>query len=294
MKKLIGSLAVAALIITGAQLLRRHQNKTLVSPAERQTLRDAPNNNNLTYELVGDNARPIAPVPNSKRVACTTLDNIDMFPSVLLTVNASEQVDPCKLFDQLGVNFPWKELESSLYGKKPNACPREEPSGYPMLYARKDFSDKYGGHWEVGVDPDYVAQGVNVRDKFIVIDKAWKFRHMVSGHPNYKVVANGGQIVFVILEKVDNNQHMPLDMRPKKAHEPLVDQSRVQKMLDRGRNIFGGPTDSPSPAIDPRTQNCLNTYGHGPVNGEYWFNCCDMAFSLDEAGRQSCYRAFQK
>ena len=43
MKKLIGSLAVAALLIAGAQVLRRHQNNPLVSPAERQALRDAPN-----------------------------------------------------------------------------------------------------------------------------------------------------------------------------------------------------------------------------------------------------------
>ena len=42
MKKLIGFLVVAALIIVGAQVLRRHRNNPLVSPAEKQTLRDAP------------------------------------------------------------------------------------------------------------------------------------------------------------------------------------------------------------------------------------------------------------
>ena len=46
MKRLIGPLVVAALLIAGAQVLRRHQNSPLVSPAERQALRDAPNDNN--------------------------------------------------------------------------------------------------------------------------------------------------------------------------------------------------------------------------------------------------------
>ena len=43
MKKLIGFLAVAALIIAGAQLLRTHKNQPLVSPADQLTLRDGPN-----------------------------------------------------------------------------------------------------------------------------------------------------------------------------------------------------------------------------------------------------------
>jgi hypothetical protein len=42
MKKIIGSLAVVALVIAGTSVLRRHQRSSLVSPAERQTLRDAP------------------------------------------------------------------------------------------------------------------------------------------------------------------------------------------------------------------------------------------------------------
>ena len=43
MKKFIGFLAVAALIIAGTQVLHRHQNKPLVFPSEKQSLRDAPN-----------------------------------------------------------------------------------------------------------------------------------------------------------------------------------------------------------------------------------------------------------
>ena len=41
MKKIIGSLVVVTLLIAGTSVLRRHQNKPLVAPAERQTLRDA-------------------------------------------------------------------------------------------------------------------------------------------------------------------------------------------------------------------------------------------------------------
>jgi len=41
MKRLIGFLAVAALLSAGAQVLRRHQNNSLVAPAEKQSLRDA-------------------------------------------------------------------------------------------------------------------------------------------------------------------------------------------------------------------------------------------------------------
>ena len=41
MKKLIGFLTVAVLIIAGMQVLRKHQSQPLLSPAEKQTLRDA-------------------------------------------------------------------------------------------------------------------------------------------------------------------------------------------------------------------------------------------------------------
>lgn len=43
MKKLTGALVVAVLVAAGAQVLRRHQNGPRLSPAERQALRDAPN-----------------------------------------------------------------------------------------------------------------------------------------------------------------------------------------------------------------------------------------------------------
>ena len=43
MKKLIGIIAVAALVIACAQLLRTHKTTTLVTSADQQALRDAPN-----------------------------------------------------------------------------------------------------------------------------------------------------------------------------------------------------------------------------------------------------------
>ena len=54
MKKIIGSFVVVALLIAGAQVLRRHQNKPLVSPAERQTLRDAPQDPNGLTDIHPD------------------------------------------------------------------------------------------------------------------------------------------------------------------------------------------------------------------------------------------------
>ena len=50
-KRLIGSLVVVAVFIAGAQILRSHQNNPLVSPAERQALRDAPNDNNDLHNI---------------------------------------------------------------------------------------------------------------------------------------------------------------------------------------------------------------------------------------------------
>jgi hypothetical protein len=45
MKKIVGSFVVVVLLIAGTSVLRRQQNKSVVSPAERQTLRDALQNN---------------------------------------------------------------------------------------------------------------------------------------------------------------------------------------------------------------------------------------------------------
>jgi endonuclease/exonuclease/phosphatase family metal-dependent hydrolase len=58
MKRIIGFFA-AALIIAGAQILSRHQNKSLVTPSEQQTLRDAPQDNDA-YALLEEAKRRAA------------------------------------------------------------------------------------------------------------------------------------------------------------------------------------------------------------------------------------------
>lgn len=71
MKKLIGFLVVTILLIAGTTILRRHQKKPLVSPAERQTLRDALNEgSSCPDEIVQGAKRLHYPLPQLKDGSC--------------------------------------------------------------------------------------------------------------------------------------------------------------------------------------------------------------------------------